>query len=489
MPKKAPAKPVKRTPALTKKANVTTKKPLKVVKKSVVQKKVRQSAAPHAAVRMFLMVAMVVLALATVAYCFTVRQSTEVKGYTCADLEELDVLSDACEPADQVTGMVQGSSCTDETVGEEAVACPAQETLGATTNKTGFVWPIKLANWPKLKIDTKGTPTKIDDNVISPVANCDLLYGKVGNETVSTGVEIAVPVGTPVYSSTWGRVVYSQGGTVIAQTYRSYNRVDQEHVKTVYVAYQYLKDRTVKVGDKLIQSQLIGHSGSGGAAAELPASLHFGTWLTGDLIGGHPLLYSAAGNILVHKLVNPVYFMLKDGRSILGCKSTFPWNVPGPTFKPVAHYAIPFWPVHAPYPNSPLAKCFAKPSAGKPGYAGIDINVPVDTPVYSALEGKVVASGYGTYAGNYVIIEHPKAGKNGATLWTNYQHLTQRNVKVGTKVQYNQQIGTSGNTGLNSKTVLRFGITNKKALDTDTAVAFSIDPLMLLTTKEFAYCK
>lgn len=76
-----------------------------------------------------------------------------------------------------------------------------------------------------------------------------------------------------------------------------------------------------------------------------------------------------------------------------------------------------------------------------PGHRGIDIGVPVGTPVRTTLSGQVVYAGWNTQGyGNLVIVE------NGP--WrTYYAHLSEIPVQVGQWVQAGDVIGLSGNTG------------------------------------------
>jgi murein DD-endopeptidase MepM/ murein hydrolase activator NlpD len=69
---------------------------------------------------------------------------------------------------------------------------------------------------------------------------------------------------------------------------------------------------------------------------------------------------------------------------------------------------------------------------------GLDIAVPVKTPVYAAASGRVVRV---TSGGNYGLrIEIAHEGK----LWTLYAHLSSASVRVGQQVMQGQRIGLSG---------------------------------------------
>jgi murein DD-endopeptidase MepM/ murein hydrolase activator NlpD len=76
------------------------------------------------------------------------------------------------------------------------------------------------------------------------------------------------------------------------------------------------------------------------------------------------------------------------------------------------------------------------------GHQGLDISVPIGTPVKAALSGVVKSTVYGTpRAGNYVEIRH----QNGDI--TRYLHLSKINVQKGETVTTGQVIAMSGNTG------------------------------------------
>ena len=105
---------------------------------------------------------------------------------------------------------------------------------------------------------------------------------------------------------------------------------------------------------------------------------------------------------------------------------------------------------HTPYSNR-LYK-------GKP-HNGLDIGVPIGTPVYAADDGIVMAvdnndkSSWAKYQyGKYVLIKHD----NG--LATLYAHLSRSAVSKGQTVSRGQLIGYSGNTGYSTGPHLHFGV-------------------------------
>ena len=90
------------------------------------------------------------------------------------------------------------------------------------------------------------------------------------------------------------------------------------------------------------------------------------------------------------------------------------------------------------------------PTAGaSTGHSGIDIGVPVGTPIKSAADGTVVAArngmrGYGTG----VFIDHGII--NGKRVVSEYGHLSDFDVKAGDKIKQGQVFAKSGNTGIST---------------------------------------
>ena len=74
-------------------------------------------------------------------------------------------------------------------------------------------------------------------------------------------------------------------------------------------------------------------------------------------------------------------------------------------------------------------------------HQGIDLAIPVGTPVRTIADGRVVHAGPGTGYGKYVKIVHPGG------FATIYSHLSKYEVHVGEKVKQGEVIALSGNTG------------------------------------------
>ena len=83
------------------------------------------------------------------------------------------------------------------------------------------------------------------------------------------------------------------------------------------------------------------------------------------------------------------------------------------------------------------------------GHSGIDIKVPVGTPVKSIANGKVVAARSGMQGyGVGVFIDHGII--NGNHVVSEYGHLSEYNVKIGDELKQGQIFAKSGNTGIST---------------------------------------
>ncbi len=99
------------------------------------------------------------------------------------------------------------------------------------------------------------------------------------------------------------------------------------------------------------------------------------------------------------------------------------------------------------------------------GHSGIDIGVPIGTPVKSIADGTVVAAskcmrGYGIG----VFIDHGII--NGKHVVSEYGHLSNYNIKIGDKIKQGQIFAKSGNTGISTGPHLHVTIReDKKPVD------------------------
>ena len=91
---------------------------------------------------------------------------------------------------------------------------------------------------------------------------------------------------------------------------------------------------------------------------------------------------------------------------------------------------------------------------------GIDIKLPIGSPVYSILRGKVIFAGYKGGFGKSITIKH----ENG--IETSYSHLNEIKVSENQDINKSDKIGTVGNSGLSIGPHLHFEYRqNEKPLD------------------------
>ncbi|MGK5630612.1 M23 family metallopeptidase [Streptomyces sp. URMC 123] len=83
-------------------------------------------------------------------------------------------------------------------------------------------------------------------------------------------------------------------------------------------------------------------------------------------------------------------------------------------------------------------------------HSGQDLVVPTGTSVSAVHGGTVVEAGWGGAYGNNIVIKHDDR------TFTQYAHLSKINVKVGQKVNTDQEIGLSGSTGNSTGPHLHF---------------------------------
>lgn len=85
-------------------------------------------------------------------------------------------------------------------------------------------------------------------------------------------------------------------------------------------------------------------------------------------------------------------------------------------------------------------------------HPGVDIAVPIGSPVRASGGGSVLQTGEDPEYGVFVVLEHPES------LQSKYGHLSRTTVTAGQLVQAGQVIGLSGNTGRSSAPHLHFEI-------------------------------
>ncbi len=83
---------------------------------------------------------------------------------------------------------------------------------------------------------------------------------------------------------------------------------------------------------------------------------------------------------------------------------------------------------------------------------GVDFAAPSGTPIYAAADGDVIAAGYSSSMGNYVMIDH------GSDIITIYMHASSLNVSEGQSVSRGDRIASVGSTGRSTGPHLHFGV-------------------------------
>ncbi len=85
-------------------------------------------------------------------------------------------------------------------------------------------------------------------------------------------------------------------------------------------------------------------------------------------------------------------------------------------------------------------------------HLGIDISAPMNTPVLSAFEGKVLRAETNEYYGNFVMVEHPTG------IVTLYGHLSSISVNPGDRISSGHPLGYSGDSGRTTGPHLHFEV-------------------------------
>lgn len=83
---------------------------------------------------------------------------------------------------------------------------------------------------------------------------------------------------------------------------------------------------------------------------------------------------------------------------------------------------------------------------------GVDLAAPSGSPILAAYDGDVVAAGYSSSMGNYIMIDH------GDSLYTIYMHASALYVSTGQTVSKGEKIAAVGSTGRSTGPHLHFGV-------------------------------
>jgi murein DD-endopeptidase MepM/ murein hydrolase activator NlpD len=138
-------------------------------------------------------------------------------------------------------------------------------------------------------------------------------------------------------------------------------------------------------------------------------------------------------------------------------------SLPGITNRLEAGASIPsHWPLDV---QGFVTRGQVRPGVVDESHPGIDIAVPLGTPVRASGGGSVTAAGYDADYGLFVLLRHPSGYE------TMYGHLSRLIAAEGDEVQAGQVIGLSGNSGRSTAPHLHFEIRRDDK---------SIDPLDLV---------
>jgi len=138
-------------------------------------------------------------------------------------------------------------------------------------------------------------------------------------------------------------------------------------------------------------------------------------------------------------------------------------------FTPVSYVAKPFvYPVFIVKDVGSFGN-IRKSKSSKIQHLGVDLNAPLNTPVYCANDGKVVFVKNMQDYGNTVIVDH------GLGVYSLYLHLNRFSVRTGQMVRLGDNIGLSGNSGYSIEPHLHFGITIQ---------GVAVDPLEFVWTTQ-----
>lgn len=105
-------------------------------------------------------------------------------------------------------------------------------------------------------------------------------------------------------------------------------------------------------------------------------------------------------------------------------------------------------------------------------HKGMDMPVPIGSPVMSVADGVVVERGHDRHAGNYLTVRHNDGW------YSRYLHLNTISVQKGDRLSAGETIATSGNTGLSTGPHLHLEI-GYKGVALDPAPLLSDSPMLL----------
>ncbi len=129
------------------------------------------------------------------------------------------------------------------------------------------------------------------------------------------GVDIGVPIGTPVYAAADGtvfRVDNNDRGTSRWKKYQYGKYIMIDHADNLTTLYAHLSRQVVKAGDTVKKGQLIGYSGETGYAEG--GHVHFGLYWTPSI--ELKAIAPAAGLVPVGVTIDPMSYLMRDVATI-----------------------------------------------------------------------------------------------------------------------------------------------------------------------------
>lgn len=111
------------------------------------------------------------------------------------------------------------------------------------------------------------------------------------------------------------------------------------------------------------------------------------------------------------------------------------------------------WPIAVPHRvTSPFGERMHPTLHVRKNHTGVDLGVPIGTPVLTAQAGRLSVVGESAVSGRYVVVDH------GFGVRTSYCHLSETPLRQGSTVTRSDEIGRSGNTGRSTGPHLHYGV-------------------------------
>lgn len=247
-------------------------------------------------------------------------------------------------------------------------------------------------------------------------------HKKFKEERMHTGIDIKAKIGTPVQAAAKGIVLkaeFSEGyGLMVVIT----------HKNETATVYAHLSSISVAPGQSILQGDVLGHSGNTGFTTG--PHLHYEVLIKGQPV--NPLIFVNQENSQVNPENETTALESQENQT-----SSYPKLI-----KPVPINKV----------SSPFGLGIDPITKISRFHSGIDVPLPIGTPVKASADGQVVkAERYQAY-GILVIITHQN------NYSTYYAKLSQALVKIGDIVKQGDIIAYSGNTGRTTGPHLHFEV-------------------------------